>query len=94
LQAAVQGLCDGLAMKLSRMGGVAPMNVFRDICAVRNRPHTCDDSWGGDTVPVACVHVAATVVPRRLDGVWIAQLPGKILVSGMKTAAAARSRSE
>ncbi len=73
LQAAVEGLCDGFAMKLSRMGGLAPMAVFRDICAVRNMPHTCDDSWGGDIVAAACAHVAATVEPRRLDGVWIAQ---------------------
>ena len=73
MRAAVQGLCDGFAMKVSRMGGLAPMAVFRDICAVRNMPHTCDDSWGGDIVASACVHVAATVDPRRLDGVWIAQ---------------------
>ena len=73
MQAAVLGLCDGFAMKLSRMGGLAPMAVFRDICAVRNMPHTCDDSWGGDIVAAACVHVAATVDPRRLDGAWIAQ---------------------
>ena len=73
LRAAVQGLCDGFAMKVSRIGGLAPMAVFRDICAVRNMPHTCDDSWGGDIVAAACVHVAATVDPRRLDGVWLAQ---------------------
>lgn len=73
MRAAVQGICDGFAMKLSRMGGLAPMAVFRDICAVRNMPHTCDDSWGGDIVAAACVHVAATVDPGRLEGIWIAQ---------------------
>lgn len=72
VRAAGLGLCDGFAMKLTRLGGIAPMSVFREICAARNMPHTCDDSWGGDIVAAACVHVAATVAPRLLDGAWIA----------------------
>ena len=35
-------------------------------------PHTCDDSWGGDIIAAACVHIAATVEPRLCEGVWIA----------------------
>ena len=38
----------------------------------RSLPHTCDDSFGGDIIAAACVHVAATVQPNLLDGVWIA----------------------
>ena len=73
MRAAVLRPCDGFAVKLSRMGGLAPMAVFRDICAVGNMPYSCDDGWGGDIVAAACVHVAATVKPNRLDGVWTAQ---------------------
>jgi L-alanine-DL-glutamate epimerase-like enolase superfamily enzyme len=36
-------------------------------------PHTCDDSWGDDIIAAACVHLGATVRPRLLEGVWIAQ---------------------
>ena len=36
-------------------------------------PHTSDDSWGGDIIAAACVHLGATVAPNRLQGVWLAQ---------------------
>ncbi|MEU6698944.1 hypothetical protein [Pseudonocardia sp. NPDC046786] len=49
------------------------MAAVRDVCEARSLPHTCDDSWGGDIIAAACVHVAATVHPRLLDGVWIAE---------------------
>jgi L-alanine-DL-glutamate epimerase-like enolase superfamily enzyme len=64
--------CDGLALKVTRAGGISVMRTLRDVCAARSLPHTCDDAWGGDLVAAACVHVAATVAPRRLEGVWIA----------------------
>lgn len=65
-------LVDGFGMKLTRIGGLLPMTAFRDICAARNLPHTCDDSWGGDIIAAACTHIAATVDPRRMEGVWLA----------------------
>ena len=36
-------------------------------------PHTCDDSWGSDIIAAACAHIGATVQPRLLEGVWIAE---------------------
>ncbi|SLN39435.1 4-hydroxyproline betaine 2-epimerase [Roseovarius albus] len=66
-------LVDGFGMKVTRIGGLQPMSTFRDICAARNLPHTCDDSWGGDVIAAACTHIGATVDPRRLEGVWLAQ---------------------
>ncbi|WP_120499939.1 mandelate racemase/muconate lactonizing enzyme family protein [Roseovarius sp. EL26] len=66
-------LVDGFGMKITRIGGLQPMSTFRDICAARNLPHTCDDSWGGDVIAAACTHIGATVDPRRLEGVWLAQ---------------------
>lgn len=73
LTAIGRGLCDGFAMKVTRLGGLSPMATFRDICAVRRLPHTCDDAWGSDLAAAACVQIAATVAPRLLVGVWLAQ---------------------
>lgn len=64
--------CDGFAFKLTRAGGISGMRAIRDVCAARSLPHSCNDAWGGDIVAAACVHLAATVVPARLDGVWLA----------------------
>jgi L-alanine-DL-glutamate epimerase-like enolase superfamily enzyme len=66
------GLVDGFGMKVTRIGGLHPMRAFRDICAARALPHTCDDAWGGDIIAAACTHVGATVEPARLEGVWLA----------------------
>lgn len=67
------GLVDGFGMKVTRIGGLQPMRVFRDLCAVRNLPHTTDDSWGGDIIAAACTHVGATVQPKLMEGAWLAQ---------------------
>lgn len=72
ITAAGSGLVDGFGMKVGRIGGLHPMRAFRDLCAARNLPHTCDDAWGGDIVSAACVHVGATVEPRLLEGIWLA----------------------
>ena len=67
-----QGIADGFGMKITRLGGLHPMSAFRDICHARHIPHSCDDSWGGDIIAAACTHMAATVSPALLEGVWIA----------------------
>ncbi|RKF16219.1 mandelate racemase [Roseovarius spongiae] len=72
VNAAGSGLVDGFGMKVTRIGGLHPMAVVRDICAAHRLPHTCDDSWGGDVIAAACAHVGATVAPDLLEGVWIA----------------------
>lgn len=65
-------VCDGFGLKLARMGGLNAMATIRDICAARSIPHTCEDSWGGDIVAAAIVHIAATVEPRLLEAAWTA----------------------
>lgn len=72
ITAAGTGLADGFGMKITRIGGLHPMRAFRDMCAARNLPHTCDDAWGGDIIAAACVHMAATVAPELAEGAWIA----------------------
>ncbi len=72
LRAVGERLCDGFGMKITRIGGLHKMATFRDICAARTLPHTCDDSWGGDIIAAACAHMGATVDPRLMEGVWLA----------------------
>jgi 4-hydroxyproline betaine 2-epimerase len=67
------GVCDGFGLKITRLGGLGNTTTVRDICESRSMPHTCDDSWGGDILAAACVHIGATVQPRLLEGVWIAE---------------------
>jgi len=66
------GICDGFGLKLTRLGGINAMATVRDVCAARSMPHTCEDSWGGDIVAAAVLHLAATVEPRLLEAVWTA----------------------
>ena len=72
LRAVSMRVCDGFGLKLSRMGGLNAMATIRDICAARSIPHTCEDSWGGDILAAAILHIGATVEPRLLESVWTA----------------------
>ncbi len=72
LRAIAMGVCDGFGFKLTRLGGINAMATVRDVCAARSMPHTCEDSWGGDIVAAAVLHLAATVEPRLLEAVWTA----------------------
>ena len=67
------GICDGFGLKLTRLGGLSNMRTVREICQARSLPHTCDDSWGGDIIAAACVHIGATINSNLSEGVWIAQ---------------------
>ena len=70
LRAISMRLCDGFGLKLTRMGGLNAMATVRDVCAARSIPHTCEDTWGGDIIAAAVLHIAATVEPRLLEAVW------------------------
>ncbi|MBV1935601.1 mandelate racemase [Streptomyces sp. BV286] len=73
LRAISLGVCDGFGLKVTRFGGLGGIATVRDLCESRSMPHTCDDSWGGDIIAAACVHIGATVQPRLLEGVWLAE---------------------
>lgn len=73
IQAIADDVVDGFGLKTTRVGGISAMRTLRDICNARGLPHTCDDCWGGDIVAAACLHIGATVDPRLLEGVWVAQ---------------------
>ena len=72
LRAIAMNACDGFGFKITRMGGLGAMATIRDICAARSLPHTCEDSWGGDILAAAIVHLGCTVEPRLLEAVWTA----------------------
>ncbi len=66
------GHVDGLGMKLTRIGGITAMRAVRDLCASTGTPSSCDDSWGGDIIASACVHLGSTFAPHLSRGAWIA----------------------
>ena len=67
------GHAQGLGMKLTRVGGVSAMLAVRDIAQAKGVPISVDDSWGGDVIAAACVHLGATVEPTLFRGTWLAQ---------------------
>jgi L-alanine-DL-glutamate epimerase-like enolase superfamily enzyme len=67
-----RGLIDGLGMKITRLGGLSNMLTVRDMAAAQRVPISVDDSWGGDIIAAACVHMGATVDPKLFRGTWIA----------------------
>jgi L-alanine-DL-glutamate epimerase-like enolase superfamily enzyme len=73
IDAITDGIAQGFGMKLSRVGGITPLRVIRDICIHRGIPLTIDDTWGGDITAAATVHMGATVPHHIYEGTWIAQ---------------------
>ncbi len=65
------GVADGFGIKLTRVGGISAMRAIRDLCEASSTPTSCDDSWGGDIIAAACVHVGATFNPNLSRGAWI-----------------------
>jgi L-alanine-DL-glutamate epimerase-like enolase superfamily enzyme len=72
LRAISHDVCDGFGLKITRLGGLNATAVVRDICAARSIPHTVEDSWGGDILAAAILHMGAAVEPRLLETVWTA----------------------
>ena len=72
LTAVQQQACEAVGLKLTRVGGLTPMQSIRDLCEARHLMHTMDDNWGGDIVAAACLHMAATVKPEILPAMWTA----------------------
>ena len=66
-----EGVAQGFGMKLSRVGGITPLRLVRDLCAEHSVPLTIDDTWGGDLTAAATVHVGATVPDHVYEGTWI-----------------------
>ncbi len=72
LSALGRNYCDGLGMKITRVGGLGNMAAVRDMAEARRAMISVDDSWGGDIIAAACVHMGATVRPNLFRGTWLA----------------------
>lgn len=65
------GVANGFGMKLTRIGGLSGMRAVRDLCVATHTPTSFDDSWGGDIIASACVHIGSTMTPALSRGAWI-----------------------
>ena len=65
------GVAQGFGMKLSRIGGLTPLQTVRDLCIHHAVPLTIDDTWGGDLTAAATIHMGATVPSAFYEGTWI-----------------------
>lgn len=57
---------DAAAIKLSRLGGITPARVVRDLCADAGIAMTIEDAWGGAIASAAAAHLAASTPPEAL----------------------------
>lgn len=73
VRAVTDGVAQGFGMKLSRVGGLTPLRVVRDLCVELGVPLTIDDTWGGDITAAATVHMGATVPDAFYEGTWISE---------------------
>jgi len=62
-RAIAENACDATAIKTSRLGGLTPARVVRDICADAGIALTIEDSWGGSIVMAAIAHLALSTPP-------------------------------
>lgn len=51
---------DAINLKISRVGGLGPARVIRDVAAGLGLKVTVEDTWGGDLVTAAVSHLAAS----------------------------------
>lgn len=73
VRAVTDGVAQGFGMKLSRVGGLTPLRVVRDLCVELGVPLTIDDTWGGDITAAATAHMGATVPDAFYEGTWISE---------------------
>lgn len=65
-RAVAEGACEAIAIKISRLGGLTPARIVRDICADAGIALTIEDAWGGGMVTAAIAHLAVSTPPEAL----------------------------
>ena len=60
---------EAVNLKLSRVGGLTPAKMMRDLAQTLGVRLTIEDSWGGDIVTAAVAHLAASTDPEALFSV-------------------------
>ncbi len=69
LRAAAAGSMEAINLKLSRVGGLTPARLIRDVCVGLGMRLTIEDSWGGDLTSAAVSHLGASTPPESLFAV-------------------------
>lgn len=76
------GVCDGVNLKLGRVGGITPALLLRDLCGALGIPIYVQCTGGSGITQAAIVHFAHATAPERLFSIWdIGDLCNKRLVS-------------
>ena len=60
---------EAINLKISRVGGLTPAKLMRDLAQTLGLRLTIEDSWGGDIVTAAVAHLAASTDPEALFSV-------------------------
>jgi L-alanine-DL-glutamate epimerase-like enolase superfamily enzyme len=60
---------EAINLKLSKVGGLTPGKLIRDLAQTLGIRLTIEDSWGGDIVTAAVAHLAASTDPEALFAV-------------------------
>jgi L-alanine-DL-glutamate epimerase-like enolase superfamily enzyme len=58
VRAAADRACDVVNLKISKLGGLTPTRLVRDLCAELGIAMTIEDTWGGDIITAAIAHMA------------------------------------
>ncbi len=64
LTAHSDGAADVVNLKISKLGGLTKTRLIRDVCVGLGIPMTLEDSWGGDIVTSAIIHLAHSTPER------------------------------
>jgi cis-L-3-hydroxyproline dehydratase len=74
------GVADGITIKLSRVGGITPAKLMRDVAVELGISITIEDAGGGDLVTMAFAHLNGSTPSRNrahsVDfGNWVTSSP-------------------
>jgi L-alanine-DL-glutamate epimerase-like enolase superfamily enzyme len=66
VRTAAEGLAEGVNLKVSRVGGLHPARLMRDLAVELGISLTIEDTWGGDLCSAAVAHLAGSTAPGGL----------------------------
>ncbi|HTV11591.1 MAG TPA: enolase C-terminal domain-like protein [Acidimicrobiales bacterium] len=66
VRAASEGLAEGINLKISRVGGLGPARLMRDLAVELGMSLTIEDTWGGDLCTAAVAQLAGSTSPSAL----------------------------
>ena len=66
VRVAAEGAAEGVNLKVSRVGGLHPARLMRDLGVELGIALTIEDTWGGDLCSAAVAHLAGSTPPAGL----------------------------